>query len=157
MPRYYSTVEEAAAEALRAAAANDISRNEWGGLIFSNDQGFFYSDPTMSEKGVLQLRVGVPQGAKPAGIYHTHPRRAHNEGFSPEDIQMAKALGVPSYIHEFRTGGQRAYTPGQTKVRRSGTNMGDALIAPVTIFPEDVPKLKALEKQQLMAEVLREP
>ncbi len=92
---------------------------ELGGLVFKDPQGYYtYSDPYGSGKeGQFRIRVKVPEGSKPAAIYHTHPGdHADFDAFSPADVEAAKDLKLLSYIKILKTGDIRKFEPGKSRL-----------------------------------------
>lgn len=90
---------------------------ESAGLIMQHPNGqYFYTAPIPSQQhDHFALRAAVQKGWKIAGIYHTHPGNdADGQLFSPDDLQMATQLKVPSYIKFMKDGAIRKYIPGQT-------------------------------------------
>lgn len=90
---------------------------ESAGLIMQHPSGqYYYTAPIPSQQhDHFALRAAVQQGWKIAGIYHTHPGNdADGQLFSPDDLQMASQLKVPSYIKFMKDGAIRKYIPGQT-------------------------------------------
>lgn len=102
-----------------------IKNNEVGGVLYKNEAGeYCYSAPLTSRSNQnIQYKVRVPKGLSVAGMYHTHPDTIPEKGgmFSPEDVEMADALKVPSYILSQRSGDINRYAPGdKTRVNLNG-------------------------------------
>lgn len=106
---------------------------ESAGLLMQHPSGqYFYTTPIPSQQhDHFALRAAVQQGWKIAGIYHIHPGNdADGQLFSPDDLQMAAQLKVPSYIKFMKDGAIRKYVPGQTQSQN--------LPAPGNKFPRKV-------------------
>jgi len=106
---------------------------ESAGLLMQHPNGqYFSTTPIPSQQhDHFALRAMVQKGWKIAGIYHTHPGNdADGQLFSPDDLQVAAQLKVPSYIKFMKDGAIRKYVPGQT----ASENMP----APGSKFPRKV-------------------
>lgn len=113
------------------------AQTEQAGVLFQRPDGKYGRSTTIAstQHDHFKLRAQVPQGHKIAGIFHTHLGSDRNaQFFSPDDIEMANQLKVPSYIR-FADGSVRKYVPGKTII---GTNWytdppkGDAVAAAKT-------------------------
>ena len=87
----FASVEAAAADALRFAAARSTSQRELGGTISRVDGGFSYAAPEAGDRDGVQLRLGREDVA----WYYTHGTRDGgreedrlNEGISQRDRAM---------------------------------------------------------------------
>ncbi len=56
------------------------------------------------------------KGHQLAAIAHTHPADHKDSTFSPNDVQTAQQLNIPSYIRANSTGMVRRFTPGVDSV-----------------------------------------
>ena len=96
------------------------SGHESAGLIMQHPNGqYFHTIPIPSaQHDQFAFRAALQKGWKLAAIYHTHPG-ADTEGqvFSPQDLQTAAQMGIPSYIKFLNDGSIRKYAPGQTKTQ----------------------------------------
>jgi hypothetical protein len=120
-----STVEGAAAGALRLSRSKSASI-EYGGCLFrSTDSGepaFFFTEPaTNGSTDDFSISCDLPAGAKLVGLYHTHPRGSET-GISSNDIEVAKKLNVVSFVAFIDEQKIMSFTPGKTRTRcfRSG-------------------------------------
>lgn len=99
------------------------SLTEAGGVLYRNANGeYCYSKPITSSKDQhIEYKIALPKGMSVAGMYHTHPATIPELGgvFSPDDVQMADTLKVPSYIHAQADDEVRRYTPGVSKTIRN--------------------------------------
>jgi proteasome lid subunit RPN8/RPN11 len=96
----------------------DHGNTESAGLLLQHPNGqYFHTTPITSlEHDHFALRAALQKGWKIAGIYHTHPGDdADGQVFSPNDLQVAAQLKVPSYIRFLKDGAVRKYVPGQTQ------------------------------------------
>jgi hypothetical protein len=115
--------DQAAVTALGNAAQASTSR-ETGGAIFQNAQGeYCYSIPVgANSANHFQLRAQSTPAQKVVGIYHTHPDVGSEGGsFSPDDVNVANQLKLPSYIRALKDGTVKRYEPGVTKTQSVGT------------------------------------
>ncbi len=104
-------------------------KGELGGVLFKNADGeYCYSTfGGNSSATTFKVRAKIPAQSSLAGLYHLHPRE--NGGrldpsaakFSAEDVDMARALGVPSYIRTPLD--MRKLGPGDAKPGRTAPGM----------------------------------
>ena len=90
---------------------------EQAGVILRSPEGkYFYTSPTTSpHHDSFEIRVMLQKGWQIAGIYHSHPGKDDDgQVFSPQDLQVAQQLNVPSYIKFMKDGAVRKYIPGET-------------------------------------------
>jgi hypothetical protein len=90
---------------------------ENAGFIVQNADGkFAYSSPvTQNNHDSFSLRAQIQQGHRLVGLYHTHPGTDSDASlFSPDDVNVANQLKVPSYIMTPEDGIVRRYTPGKS-------------------------------------------
>lgn len=93
---------------------------EQAGIIYRNQAGKFqYSIPTsQGQRDGFALSAPTSKDAQIAAIFHTHPGDDSLAGvFSPNDVQVAKQLKVPSYIQFLKDSSVRSFTPGSTATR----------------------------------------
>src|SRR5688572_14532704 len=97
--RIFLTSDEAALHALHGIAEQNY---EVGGVILRDQGGrYTYTVPSGNRKTrTFELRVKTAPGEILAAIYHTHPSDGigdtNNEYFSPNDVEAADWLKVPS-------------------------------------------------------------
>ena len=77
--------------------------------------GYSTISPQQGETN-FQMRVALPKDHKLACIVHSHPGNDQDgQYFSPDDINVANQLKVPSFIRFNRDDTIRRFTPGVTK------------------------------------------
>lgn len=131
--------QHAAARALADAFAA-AGNAETAGVLYKNTAGKFVYSTTMPGTGdKFELRVGMPKGHTLAGIVHSHPSdEPSSQVFSPDDINVAETLKVPSYVRFLHDSTTRVYSPGQTKTQRM-TMPGYAKFPVKVAAGDDVP------------------
>lgn len=96
---------------------------EHAGVIMSEADGSYFASPAVTGKDdTFTLHIKIYAGQHVAAIYHTHPGCTHSDEskfFSPQDIDMANALHVPSYIAVLTNGQVLRYTPGSDHRERT--------------------------------------
>lgn len=109
---------DASAHAVLSGLGDD-SQEQAGVILVSPDGRYHYTTPTTSHQhDNFEVRVALQKGWKIAGIYHTHPGKDDDgQVFSPQDLEMAAKLNVPSYIRFLKDGSIRKYIPGQTSTQ----------------------------------------
>lgn len=102
----FPSTDAAAISALRAALPLSETTERAGAVV---RDGSCYRITTLieGERDRFAMNLVKPRSAKLAAIFHTHPPAEHDERFSPEDVQAAAALRVPSYIGIVRDGSIR--------------------------------------------------
>lgn len=103
----FASMQEAAFAGLALVTAR-FADVEYGGVVVERGGRYFYTAPVTSHRGTeLAFRILIPKDAHIVGMYHTHPRgHIHLRDidalayFSSDDIEVAKRLGVVSYIAE---------------------------------------------------------
>lgn len=92
------------------------NHTEQAGVFYGTPAGYQPSIPvTQREHDHFALRAAIPKGDTLGAIFHNHPGDDDRAGFfSPDDIQTATQLKVPSYIM-FQDGSLRKFVPGTTK------------------------------------------
>ncbi len=114
---WFPTLDQAAAAVLRALPNNGLEHA--GVLLKDADGAFGYSTSVQQYQDTFALKAQITSGLKLAGIYHTHPGNDDLAGyFSPNDIDTAEQLKVPSFIRFDSNGSVRKYVPGQTRTER---------------------------------------
>lgn len=123
------------------AAADAISqgfkgKNEQAAAIIKRPDGTYgYSTVTPPQTETnFALRLQLPQGHALAGIVHNHPGTdSAGQVFSPDDINVANQLKVPSFIRFNKDSSIRQYIPGVTATQRvvggDKTALGDPIAA----------------------------
>lgn len=114
----YDDLPSAARAALRGIKAID---GEQAGAILKDPSGKYYATTpiTSAQHDHFDFGVGVQKGWSLAGIYHTHPGNDDaGQYFSPDDLNVAHQLNVPSYIRFLKDDSIRSYTPGKTATSR---------------------------------------
>lgn len=116
---WFGDMDSAVGEALKRLALQGNA--EQAGVVFQNPQGqYAYSIPlTMRSRDEFILNAKNGKEHKLAGIWHTHPSDHKSEDaaryFSPQDIEVATRLNLPSYIKFLETNMLRRYEPGKTR------------------------------------------
>ena len=65
------------------------------------------------------MGVQLARGYSLAAVVHDHPGDdSFGQVFSPQDLTVAKALKIPSYVRFLKTGELRSFTPGKTATRK---------------------------------------
>lgn len=113
--RAYASLDQAAVAALRLAMS--VTRAyEWGGALFRCGSDYYPSLPvTIGDPHRVRFRVATPSGCELAGIFHTHTSGSDAEQFSPEDVEVMRSFGVPSYLGVTMTGAVRVLRPGMER------------------------------------------
>lgn len=118
----YGTTGEAAQAAFGRLTPGDL---EQAGVIYQMPDGkYAYSIPTtQNQHDHFALKAATGDSQKLSAIYHTHPGNDVNgQYFSPNDIEIAKQLAVPSYVQFLKDGSVRSYTAGKTKTQSLSTD-----------------------------------
>lgn len=116
-----SPVFDSADEAANAMAGTFGSTkkvNERAGVLLKDGDGKYrYSTTVDGSNDQFALAAQIPQGMTFAGIVHSHPGTDQRGSvFSPDDVNTANQLKVPSYVRfAGADGAVRKYVPGQTK------------------------------------------
>lgn len=146
-------MDMAVAEALKRIAENPNA--EQAGVIFQNPEGMYaYSIPlTMRSRDNFALNAQSSADRRLSGMWHIHPGDHAGDDstlFSPNDVEVANKLGLPSYVQFQANGKLRRYTPKQTKTftkRMPGSmqpvrvSLGDEVVfIPRELFAESVPQ-----------------
>lgn len=120
-----------AADAVSQPPEKDPSLERSAAVYKMQDGSYRYSTVnTDGTRDQFAMRVAIPQGAKLAAIVHNHPGTDNDAGvFSPQDLQMADQLKVPSYIRFNSDNSLRSYTPGKTKTTLTGTGLSRKKVA----------------------------
>jgi hypothetical protein len=104
-------MDNCARDALNKILGTSINkRSEYGGMIYLQNGKYGFTDARTQgygntvNVGQYEPNRSCPEGSTPVAYYHTHPNikaggfsMEYNE-FSPEDISLAKDLGLPAYM-----------------------------------------------------------
>lgn len=114
----FDTADQAA-DALSKKMNGDVrtTAGEKAGVLFLGADGKFrYSTTIDGRDDNFALAAQVPADHRMAGIVHTHPgKETTSQVFSPNDLNIAHQLKLPSYVHFLNDGSTRKYVPGQSK------------------------------------------
>lgn len=115
----FASADEAA-NAFAATLGPKGQATERAGVLLKDTDGRYrYSTTTEGTNDSFQLRAAIPKGYSFAGIMHAHPGQdERGQVFSPDDINAANNLKVPSYIRFLDSGEVRKYVPGLTKTQQ---------------------------------------
>src|SRR6267142_2802439 len=141
MSEQYPSVQPNSASPLFKAAdhaADMVSRgfngagNEQAAIIFRRPDGqHIYSTvapQTLHDK--FAIRALMPKGYQISGIVHSHlGNDSDGQLFSPDDLQTAAKMNVPSYVRFIKDGSIRKFTPGQTQTTLMGDRLGQKKVA----------------------------
>ena len=107
-PTSSTSVRGAARNAIHTYNPDSIKENkEYGGTLyrFPNSKKFTYvSPPNVQAPGTSGGHVStaqqIPAGAEEAGRWHTHGKTQNytDEDFSKEDLELARARGLPTWL-----------------------------------------------------------
>lgn len=90
---------------------------EQAAVIFQRPDGshVYSTIAPQTDHDSFALRAQMPKGYKLSGIVHAHPGQDdQGQVFSPNDLNVANQLKVPSYIRFLKDNSIRKYTPGKT-------------------------------------------
>lgn len=118
----------ATARSALATCAHD--GNEYAGAIIVNADGEYRSTvPAAGTRDSFRLAFTLKHGEHIAALFHTHPGHdSAAEYFSDNDIDVARRLGVPSFILVIDSGNVREFIPGVTPVTH-GARLRDGQIS----------------------------
>jgi hypothetical protein len=114
---------ETADQAATALADNFKSKKtpglETAGFVLKDVDGKFrYSTYVGGTDDHFEFAAQLPRGYSLAAIVHAHPGKdAAGQVFSPDDLEMADKLKIPSYVRFLNDGSTRSYTPGKTAMQ----------------------------------------
>lgn len=143
-------MDTAVSEALKRIEASQNA--EHAGVIYQNPDGqYAYSIPlAMRLRDEFSLNVQPTKDRKLVAIWHRHPNDSKQDDsllFSPDDLNVADKLNLPSYIHFLGDNTLRSYTPKKTKTfskRMPGTMMpvrvsrgDDVVLVPPQLFAQE--------------------
>lgn len=97
----FASADAAALDAAEQAMPLTVrTRDEHASLIYQCGERYSYSELVRGKGGSFELRVARIEGCKPVAIFHTHPKGGADRGerFSADDVAMAEAAGLDSYI-----------------------------------------------------------
>lgn len=111
----------AAADAVSKSFAQQKDTEQAAVVIKRPDGTYGYSTVAPQEThDSFALRAQFPKDHVLAGIVHSHPGTdALGQVFSPQDLQVAETLKVPSYIRFVNDNTIRQYVPGTTKTQNT--------------------------------------
>lgn len=127
---------------------------EQAGAIFQNPEGLYaYSLPvTMRDRDNFAFDVHNSAERKLAAFWHTHPPDMGGDDsgfFSPNDLNVANQLNIPSYIQFLADNSLRRYIPKKTRTftRRVAGSMApirvsrgdEVILVPNQLFAENTP------------------
>lgn len=109
----YETIDAAAAAGLALASATGQEDHEYAGVIYRRlDGSYCYTVPVSNGSDEnFRIQVQIPTGSKLAGLYHTHPAFPESDQFSESDINVAKAMHLPSFIKIIASGEIKLFDP----------------------------------------------
>lgn len=109
----YETIDAAAAAGLALASGSGQEDHEYAGVVYRRlDGSYCYSVPVSNGSDEnFRIQVQLPKGSKLAGLYHTHPIFPESDQFSESDINVAKAMHLPSFIKIIATGEIKLFDP----------------------------------------------
>ena len=112
-------------------------RIEHIGLLYDDGGTIRATDTAAGRRASARGTFGIPAGSL-VGIFHNHPlsgrakKDAQRRQFSPDDVQNAERLGVPSYI--IAGGMLRRYDPGTPHAGLAYSNVpGKDVLAEIPI------------------------
>lgn len=137
---------QAAALAALAAARQQKANLEWAGAVLreatkNGSYDYRYTIPQQGSNRHFNLALTFPKADSIAALYHTHPDIGEGSLgvlFSPNDVTVANALKVPSYIWSAYDGKDRVYIPGKSKLRYSEEANGEASPGTVVQTPQSM-------------------
>jgi hypothetical protein len=113
-------------EAAKALSAKFDKKSgfENAGMLYKDSAGKFrYSNTLPGRNDQFEMHVLIPKGHTLAAIVHSHPGAdADGQVFSPDDVDMAHRLNLPSYVNFLKDDSVRKYVPGVTPTRAYTTN-----------------------------------
>lgn len=109
----YETIDAAAAAGLALASLATQEDHEYAGGIYKRQDGSYcYTVPVSNGSDEnFRIQVQIPTGSKLAGLYHTHPAFPESDQFSESDINVAKAMHLPSFIKIIASGEIKLFDP----------------------------------------------
>ncbi len=95
--------------------------DERAGVIIQNAAGEYRAtDPIKGRDDSFELHVRMVRGEYIVALYHTHPACTFPEKstvFSPQDVDTAQRLNVPSYIGVMTDKTVRVFDPAVDKIQ----------------------------------------
>lgn len=133
------------------------SNSELAAVVFQRADGkYVHSNVIQSDHNNFALRAQIPPGGKLAAIAHSHPGSDDNgQLFSPQDIDVATRLNVPSYVRFLRDDSIRRFTPGKTATQR--IQDGHFKLTVARGDPVLAPDQKAALASSVVSQVLQSP
>lgn len=103
--------------ALHPLADHDGCHEQAGVILAEPDGSFRATAPVTGDESHFTLRVLIRSDEHVAAIYHTHPLCGETKTdafFSPNDVEVADTLKVPSFIWVAYDASLREYMPGKS-------------------------------------------
>jgi hypothetical protein len=114
----YDTEPDAVVAAFASAVQQSAASGwEYGGLIMRCGASYRFGEPVTSQSRTsLSFKAQVARGCTAVAMYHTHPTvrgksLPSQSAFSPNDMHVAKQLGLRSYMVHLGDGIIRLYEP----------------------------------------------
>lgn len=109
----FETLDSAAAAGLSIASVAGQEDHEYAGVIYkSADGSYCYTTPVSNGSDEnFNIQAQIPTGSKLAGLFHTHPAFPESDQFSEADINVAKAMHLPSFIKIIASGEIKLFDP----------------------------------------------
>lgn len=146
----YRNLDDAVFYASQAAREIGANKREFISLVYQTPGGEFRFVAPQGGKSnrYVKQKLAYPKDAKLMAIVHNHPGADEVDGyagmhsaFSPDDIQMARTLKLPSYIVFGRDMSMRRFDPAKDspsvregqpfnhipEVQPAGNGIGDAI------------------------------
>ena len=146
----FDTMEEAAAHAGAIFNGASIAEDfEVGGGILKDNDGKFYFTFSLGlrEAGAVSFNIVRPQGHKTVATWHTHGNESDTrQWFSEVDMNVAKSLGVPSFMTDF-SGALRRLDPETAQPQTIQRPMTDKLGRPAIGQTVIVPGVNVLDSE----------
>lgn len=127
---------DGAAHAFTQHISGEQNKEQSGTIFGMPDGKYLYSIPLPAHENSFALSVKSNNQHKLVAIVHTHPGDDDlGQVFSPQDLEVANKLKLPSYVLFLKNGQLRRYTPGQTQTETLGRThltvaKGDAVVPP---------------------------
>lgn len=104
----YDSLDDVIFYAAQAAREMGANKTEYMSVVYQAPDGRYqFAEPQGGEhRAKADAKLTFPKGSKLLALVHNHPGMDVEDGrgdrgqskFSPEDVQQAKELGIPSYI-----------------------------------------------------------
>ena len=96
------------------AYAKELSRSvELGGGVVNIGGGYYFTEPVGENLCChFAANIQIPAGGSLDSLYHSHTNQGSSSiYFSPEDVNVAERVGVPSAVGNFYDHNIRVYNP----------------------------------------------